>query len=235
MTGALELKSLPVPAVEVISSRVGTLAREARRMLLEIGGFDWEAGFALAGFADGGALAFIVFDADARVEFEFAAVDDEAKSVRVILDDEGVVADGVAKSTIAATKPASSSRARASSTASRERRGPISSPQVFVVASKAICDSSAVAMRIAFDFSSASARDSSPAILRRNVSSLMVTGKGDSRRGSTRTRATSSGIKVVATSVALIKWPVVETVANRTSVARAMRIVGSCSRRVVGP
>src|SRR5207245_2960569 len=123
MTGALELKSLPVPAAEVISSRVGTLAREARRMLLEIGGFDWEAEFALPGFADGGTVAFIVLDADARAGFDFAAVD-EAESVGVILDADGVVADGVAKSTIAATKPASSRRARASSTASRERRGP---------------------------------------------------------------------------------------------------------------
>src|SRR2546425_12178069 len=108
MTGALELKSLPVPVAEVISSRVGTLAREARRMLLEIGVFDWEAELALPGFADGGALAFIVLDADARVEFDFAAVD-EAELVWVTGDEDGVVTDGVAKSTIAATKPASSS------------------------------------------------------------------------------------------------------------------------------
>ncbi len=82
--------------------------------------------------------------------------------------------------------------------------------------------------RTSRDFSSASARDTNPTICSLYDGSLLATDEesGDSKRGSTRTRATSIGTNV-ATSVAFIKCPIVEIVAERTSVASATRMVGS--------
>jgi hypothetical protein len=85
--------------------------------------------------------------------------------------------------------------------------------------------------------SSASRREAIPAIRNRNAGSPAEgRGTGERRRGSSRTRGTLSATKVFATSVAFIKRPVVETVAERTSVASATRMVGSClvrSRRSI--
>jgi len=54
-----------------------------------------------------------------------------------------------------------------------------------------------------------------------------ATAAGESKRGSSRTRATSSAIGAGPSSLALSRCPAVETVAERTSVARATRMSGS--------
>ncbi len=126
-----------------------------------------------------------------------------------------------------ASSPAVSRRACNSSASSRESLPPTYIPHVLLSVSKIACASRSVIFWMSFSFSSASSREAAPPTVTRKPPSSFVAGSGDKSRGSTRTRDVSSASSVLPPPVAFIRCPVVEMVAERASVVRATRIVGS--------